>query len=203
MLVSQGGRIPLLEAQAMADELVALLEPACERLVVAGSIRRRKADVADIELVAMPRVTTEAGGDLWGTPVDVDHLALALDLLDVGGQLGLRTVHSRHADGSVSEGQRDGRSYKALEFRGFPVDLFIVHDPAQWGVILTIRTGPADWSHRLVTDCQAYLRRVSGGYLYRSGQRVVCDTEEAFLEAIGQDWIDPADRHVSRVRIHA
>lgn len=199
--MSQGSRIPLADARRLADQLRALLESSCAQIEIAGSIRREAPEVADIELVAIPRITSEPGGDLWGTPVEVDHLDLTLGLLDLGGRLRLRRVESHRADGSVTEGQRDGRSYKALEFEGFPVDLFIVRDPAQWGVILTIRTGPADWSHRLVTDCQRFLRRVQGGYLYRAGQVFPCPTERAFFSGIGQPWLEPKHRRADLVRI--
>lgn len=201
--MSQGQPMPLAEVRPIAEELVAQLAPACDRIEIAGSIRRRKAEVSDIELVAMPRVTEEPGGDLWGTPVQVDHLELTLRLLDAGGQLGLRRVDIHRADGRIEAGTRDGASYKALEYRGIPVDLFIVRDPAQWGVIFTIRTGPAEWSHRLVTDCQRYLRRVAGGYLYRSGERVPCPEERDFFRAIGQPWVEPEHRRADLVRIQA
>jgi len=43
--------------------------------------------------------------------------------------------------------------------RWLAVDLFSVLPPAQWGVIMMIRTGPAEFSRRLVTP------RGSGGLL--------------------------------------
>lgn len=201
--MSQGRPVPLPYARQLAGELVQMLEPSCERVAIAGSVRREKRMVADIELVAMPLLETVEGGDLWGTPAEVDRLAEALTAGRDTGILPARLVESTHADGSLTTGTRLGRSYQALEFRGMPVDLFIVHDVAQWGVILTIRTGPADWSHRLVTDCQRFLRRVDGGYLYRSGQRVPCPTEEGFLAALGQPWVEPQHRRADLVQIHA
>ena len=82
-----------------------------------------------------------------------------------------------------------------------PIDLFIVRPPAEFGVIFAIRTGPGDWNQRLVTDCQKYLRRVDKGRVYRSGQYVSCPEEEDFFAAIGQEYLPPAERHVSKVRI--
>ena len=72
-----------------------------------------------------------------------------------------------------------------------PVDLFIVRPPADWGVIFTIRTGPADWSQRLVTECQRWFMRVEGGRLLHHGRHVPCPEEADFLAAIGQPWLDP------------
>jgi len=200
--MSQGEKVGIGTARANAERLVSTLSPFCERIEIAGSIRRGAPLVSDIEIVAMPRLDMESG-DIWGTPVEIDMLAETLASLRTSGALPLRDVEIHRKDGTVEIGHRDGDSYKALMFEDMPVDLFIVHDPDQWGVIFTIRTGPAEWSHRLVTDCQKYLRRVEGGYLYRSGQVWPCPTERDFFDGIGQPWIEPSDRAANRVRIEA
>ena len=46
------------KAKAIAEELKSLLEPACEKMVIAGSIRRQKPEVGDIELLCIPRYVT-------------------------------------------------------------------------------------------------------------------------------------------------
>lgn len=201
--MSAGTGIPLLQARGLASKLLALLAPACERIEIAGSIRREKPEVHDIELVAMPKWDVISGDDLWGTAVEIDMLDDRLAELRGNGTLRLRDVEARKADGTTAITHRDGDSYKALEFEGIPVDLFIVRPPADWGVIFAIRTGPGDWNQRIVTDCQRYLRRVDGGRVYRSGKYVPCREERDFFAAIGQDWIDPRDRAASKVSIHA
>ena len=199
--MSQGQPIPLDQARPIAQEFVALLRASCTRIEVAGSIRREKPTVADIEIVAMPRIETVDGGDLWGTPIEEDVLERVLGGLVLDGVIQPRLVERHRKDGTVDVGTTLGRAYKALVFRGLPVDLFIVHDPDQWGLIFALRTGPGDWNTRLVTDCKRYLRRVEGGYVYRSGQRVPCPEERDFFRAIGQPWVEPRDRHVRRVAI--
>lgn len=201
--MSQGEKVGLSSARTAAESLVSILGPSCDRIEIAGSIRRGAPLVSDIEIVAMPRVGTVEGGDLWGTPVEIDYLAETLYSLRASGALPLRDVESHRKDGSVEIGSRDGDSYKALVWQGFPVDLFLVHDPDSWGLQLCIRTGPAEWSHRLVTDCQKYLRRVKDGYLYRSGKRWPCREERDFFEGIGQAWVEPGDRTADRVSIQA
>ena len=59
-------RIALMEATGLAGELVALLQPACERIEIAGSIRRQRPDVGDVELVVVPRLKAPLG--LFGEP---------------------------------------------------------------------------------------------------------------------------------------
>jgi DNA polymerase/3'-5' exonuclease PolX len=51
-------------AQPIADRVRDLLAPHCDRIEIAGSIRRQKADVGDIEIVAIPKTVTD--GDLFG-----------------------------------------------------------------------------------------------------------------------------------------
>ena len=42
-------------ARAIAEQVKALLEPACEKVAIAGSLRRRRPVVNDIDLVLVPR----------------------------------------------------------------------------------------------------------------------------------------------------
>lgn len=205
--MSQGQPVPLAVAEPIAEELTILLWPACDRIAVAGSIRRRKAMVADIEIVAVPTIAQVVGGDLWGTPQEVNLLTGAMtgrlvELL-AAGEIGLRQVDVHRASGEIEQQTRQGEAYQALVFRGLPVDLFIVRPPADWGVIYALRTGPGDWNTRLVTDCHRYLRRVEGGRVYRSGQYVPCPEERDFFAAVGQAWVEPEERAVGRVRIEA
>lgn len=198
--MSAGKPIPLAEASAVAGELVAALAPGCERIAIAGSIRRQKPQVHDIELVAMPRVRAVSDGSLWGTTVDVDLLEETLGRMLRAGGIARRAVTLHRADGSSEASHRMGPRYKALVYGGLPVDLFVVRPPAEWGVVFALRTGPGDWNTRLVTDAHRYLRAVEGGARLRAGGRyIACPEEEDFFTAIGQPWVDPPDRRVDRV----
>jgi hypothetical protein len=54
---------PLLDAERIAAAIVADLAPSCARIQVAGSVRRRKEVVGDIEVVVIPR---DAPAGLFG-----------------------------------------------------------------------------------------------------------------------------------------
>jgi DNA polymerase/3'-5' exonuclease PolX len=69
-------KIAYSEVLPIAQELVELLRDGCARLEIAGSLRRRRPEVGDIELVAIPRVQEET--DLFGQVV---HVRSALDEL--------------------------------------------------------------------------------------------------------------------------
>ena len=198
--MSQGQPIPLPVARGIADELRDLLAPACERIEIAGSIRRRKPEVRDIEIVAIPRfeqVTTGLFEDV-AHQVDMLHAQIA-GLIGVD-QLGSRRVEVHRRYGSVETQERMGERYKALVYRDLPVDLFTA-TAETWGCIFALRTGPGDWNTKLVTDCQRFFRRVDGARVLYLGKPVPTPTEEEFFAALGQPWVDPWERSVERVAI--
>lgn len=191
--MSTGTRYSLAEAQRIAGQIVGQLDPSCERLVVAGSIRRRRPDVGDIELVAIPRFIEEPSGLFETQQVSLLDRALA-----------------REEREQVLERISGGDRYIKLRHvrSGLQVDLFVVLSPAQWGAILTIRTGPADYSQRLVTLARRQGNHEAGGAL-RLGLRdhstpaeKVCTCpviptpeERDFFAALGLAYVEPEARH--------
>jgi DNA polymerase/3'-5' exonuclease PolX len=179
------------EIWPVALSLVAALRPACERIEIAGSLRRQKATVHDVEIVAMPRL----GRDLFGEPVldatELDVILARLVRQDV-----------------LSCGDKMGSRYKkfwvwAPDQPRIKLDLFAVLPPAQWGVILAIRTGPADFSQWIVTPRLAggalpsHCRVLNGAVregLIGEGKIIPMPEENDFLEFLGLGWIEPAKR---------
>lgn len=181
------------DAADLAEKLRHLLEPHCERIEVAGSIRRRKpTDIKDIELVAIPRLIAHRNG-LFGDfadPKSALDVYLEETVEDPGliplGKDALRPPHW-------------GPRSKRLRYAGVAVDLFIVLPPAQWGVIYAIRTGPADWSRRLATSRMLggllppnY--QIAQGGLFRDGNPVDVPEESDLFEHLGLPWKEPTDR---------
>jgi hypothetical protein len=123
-------------AQPLADRIVAELAGGCDRVEVAGSVRRRAATVGDIEVLALP---------LWRANL----------LGEPGDETLLDPILRRLVDrGSLRPPTRNGPRWKTFELKawsGIRLDLFIIDDPAAWGMNLAIRTGPENFSRRLVT----------------------------------------------------
>lgn len=130
--MSQGIKKPLTEAQEVAIELLQKLSPFCHQIMIAGSIRRGKPMVGDIELVAVPICPK----DLFGEPIKDanDKLSAFLASKEVPMIL-------------------DGDRLKRFRYRGLAVDLFIVRPDEigrlGWRVILS--TGSHDFNKWLVT----------------------------------------------------
>lgn len=170
----------LLEAKELAEKWLRLLEWSCDRIEIAGSVRRGKLEVHDIEICAVPKMLTSV--DLFGnTGKDFSALDEAVERLDC----------------QVLKG---GHKYKQLTLpEGINLDLFIITPPAEWGVLFLIRTGPEDFSHRIVTpkrhggampsDCV-----VKDGAVWRGGEKLHMPEEMDFFDFLGMQWIEPEER---------
>lgn len=176
-------RMPLARAETLAQHLYEHLAPGCYRLEVAGSLRRRKPDIGDIEFVAIPRFED----NLFGEP----------------GHSSLDFYIERMLASALIECVKGGEKYKQFRVPSYHcnLDLFIVQ-PETWGVIFTLRTGPKEFSHRLVTPrrqggfCPAHLRFDVGRIWTRTSPAQALDTpEEAdVFRVLGLSWVEPRER---------
>ena len=119
-------KMPLATAQHIANQLADRFAPHCERIVIAGSIRRNKAEIGDIELVCIPKNR---------------RLHEYLDGLMAGCKI--------EPVAPKCWGEK-WRSFVVLMKRSVRVDVFMVA-PETWGVHLMIRTGSGIFSRNMVS----------------------------------------------------
>ena len=198
-------RIPLAEAEDLADELLTLLRPACERIEVAGSIRRKKPAVGDIELVMIPKVELRPiGFNLFGEPTDhqrVNEVDQLCALMIEQGILERRLDRN----GRPSWGERA----KLARYRGVGLDLFSCLPPAHFGVLFLIRTGSWLFSKRFVTGvydvvpetgergwCPSGMK-FRDGVLWRNGIPIDCREEGDVFAAVGKPFVMPEQREAA------
>lgn len=178
------------DALRLAQQLREELAPSCERIEIAGSVRRRSTHVGDIGLVAVPKMRPGPRADLFGDRPLVSCLDEQLDTMLAGGRL------SRH------EAKAWGPRYRRLR-AGDPdhiqVDLFIVLPPAEWGPIFTIRTGPAEFCADLEARLHRWGRRCVDGRVIERGVTVPCPEEEDFFRLAGAKLIAPWVRGVVKI----
>lgn len=180
--MSTGTKIPLDKAMQNAERFRSLFDGTYDRWEIAGSIRRKRPMVGDVEHVVIPR--GENGSQLWGRVNDL--LATDGGLFAGDGAL-MKAVYPNGT-------HRWGNRYRGIVFEGVRHEVFIA-DKANWGAILAIRTGPAEFSKRLVTDLRTRGYRQQGGYLLdNAGQVIDVPDERTFLEFCGCRWIEPEDR---------
>lgn len=116
-------------AEIIANKYIERLTPHCERISIAGSIRRKKSEVHDIEIICIPK---REGSDFFGGGlVPVDGFIKEVNKL------------------ARIKGEPEGRYTRRAAPEGIEIDLFMVRKE-NWGLQLAIRTGPASFSHRFL-----------------------------------------------------
>jgi DNA polymerase/3'-5' exonuclease PolX len=185
--VSSGRKVALGAAVKVARAIVAELAPACERIEIAGSIRRRRPQVSDIEVVAQPMMMEGPRVDLFSAPAKVS----ALDALLLGLEAAGRLVP--HPD-KPAAGPRYKRLFVAKA--EMQLDLFVVLPPAEWGPIFSIRTGPAAYSAAAVTALREKFMRCEDGAIWQGNTRIPCPDEETFFRLCGLPLVAPEQRGV-------
>ena len=190
--MSAGQRFPLAQAQALAEELRVLLGPACSRLAIAGSIRRRKPDCGDIELLAIPRLGKAL--DLWGPGITPMGGASLLDLRVV--ELIKRGVFAYRLD---ARGRRTfGPLNKLLVHvaSGIPVDLFST-TAQNWGLALLVRTGPKEFNVRVMSRFRelGMAGHAYGGVTVNEAE-APCPNEVDVFALLGWPFIPPERRAI-------
>lgn len=183
-------------AHALADAIAfrELFRDCYERWEVAGSVRRGKPMVADVEHVVIPRVgDVEVMDGLFPTKKTVNLLWHRAERLVADGEL---RQHIYSYNIGKQPIYRWGPLYRGIDFRGFNHEIFSA-TPTNWGCILTIRTGSADFSHKFVIA-------INNGRMYRqqdgqlihitSGQVVPVPDEETYFKLAGVPFVPPARR---------
>ena len=137
-------RYGLESAKEVADQLVRLLAPHCERIAAAGSIRRKRPQVKDIELLCASKVTSTA--DLFGRAVTKWYfLNRRLDALVADG-----SVLKKRADKSGRYSYGEQNKLLVHVPSGVPVDVFSA-STENWGMSLVVRTGPKEFNVRMMS----------------------------------------------------
>lgn len=186
--MSEKRKFPHAAALAVAEELQALLAPACKRIAIAGSLRRLKPEVGDIELLFIPIFTSRPDGLFDCSLVDVCS-EVAEGLL-ARGVLAKRP----NVNGSFTWGERNKLAIHVPS--GIPVDLFGTSE-ANWWVSLVVRTGSKETNLALTTGANkrgASLMAYGNGVKWSDGTITPATSEEHVFEMCGVTYKEPQHR---------
>ncbi|MBP6756291.1 MAG: hypothetical protein KA210_09090 [Bacteroidia bacterium] len=157
------------KALEIAEKTKELLAPYCERIEIAGSIRRKKPEVKDIELVAIPK------------PYDVGLF-----------ENGIATVVNQW---KKVKGELPCKYTQRILPDGITLDLFFANQE-NWGLIYALRTGSADYSHKVLATGWVKLGYNSeGGQLSINGKEINIPEEKDLFKLIGIPYIEPELRN--------
>lgn len=170
-------RTPYKNAKAIADEVLRQLAPHCDRIEIAGSIRRKKETIGDVEIVAIPK------------PYDVGLFAS-----------GIATVVDQWP---AIKGELPCKYTQRILPCGMKLDLFFA-TPDNWGLILAIRTGSAEFSRDvLARGWVANGYRSDKGMLHSGGVAIPTPEEEDLFRRCGVEWVYPEAREMDLVKASA
>ena len=186
-------RIPLADALKEAEAFRALFDGCFERWEFAGSLRRQKPTVGDIEHIIIAKRIPDisklfdgGGGEICAVKLRVEDLRRS------------NTLYPHIYTGSNgAPGFRLGDKLMGVDFRDRHHELWLC-TPCNWGCILAIRTGSADFSHGLVMRLRKSGFRQMDGYLcchnpdfaHEHYDRIPCLDEATYFAAAGLDVAD-------------
>lgn len=171
--------IPLAKATRWAQQIVSELAPDCERIEIAGSIRRGRPMVNDIDLVILPRNLEAVRNRALRNAEPVQNGPENLLIRLPGNGLQIDIFFARPASKTLFE------------------DI-----PTNWGSILLCRTGSKEHNIWLCQRAQSLSLKYSPpkGLVDEEGYVVACANEEEIYTALKLPFIDPVNREISWLR---
>ena len=165
------------EVEPLAFKIVSTIEQHCIRVEVAGSIRRQKPTVNDIDLVIQPKSNS------W---------------LQI-----IKAIRREFDAITEKQGQKLATLYVPFvskQGRGLlQVDLYRA-SRRMWGILLLIRTGSAEHNIYLAKLAirKGYRLAYSKGLLNEGGEIIASETEEDVFQALELDYIPPEERELKK-----
>lgn len=179
-------------ALAATREILAHL--VTERVIVAGSLRRRKKEVGDIEILYIPKKDYQhdvEASDLFQPRARVRNLTdhSIVEMIKAG------TIRPReNVLGRTTWGDKNKLAVHVAS--GIPVDLFATTESA-WFNYLVCRTGSAENNIRISAAAQAKgwgWHPYALGFTNERGQPVHVRSEEDVFRLVGLPYLQPWER---------
>jgi DNA polymerase/3'-5' exonuclease PolX len=174
------------KAHSIATSICNRLAPWCDRIIIAGSIRRE--NVKDIEIVCIPKgmvVQYTTVQNFFGEKQTQHQFTKPcqqfIDAVNLYTKI---------------KGDPTGRYTQRKITEQIVLDLFMC-TAENWGYILAIRTGSADYSHKILGS-----RWVAKGYagtdgmLYRNGIPQPIREEKELFTLCGMNYVEPRFRSI-------
>lgn len=161
------GKIELRRAGLIADLIVQKLTPHCERIEVAGSIRRKRPWVHDIDIVLIPK-------DLWNIHAVIMQLCSPA-LMKMSGKMIVRAdIGNIPADFYFATSER------------WATLLLIRTGSTEHNIELATMAKKKGWR----------LHASGEGLFNELGERIGGDSEESIFRALGLTYVPPEKREV-------
>jgi DNA polymerase (family 10) len=160
-------------ARALALRIVDAIAPYCQQIEIAGSIRRERPEVSDIDLVLIP---TNLPAILERVSRTCKIVRGGLDSVNIAAQFG----NGFQLDLFIAhDGEHD--MFDAI--------------PSNWGTTLLVYTGSKAHNINLAAQATARGLHLNARRGIEQGGKVIASrTEQEIYEAIGMEWRPPTER---------
>jgi DNA polymerase/3'-5' exonuclease PolX len=181
-------RFPNKAATEAAQEITVALHGVCHRIEIAGSLRRRKFHVGDVEILYIPIFEDRKVDLLFWENVNLAEEAIERLLCE--GVIEKRVL---------AKGKKAWGSWNKLALHkasGIPLDLFRATQE-NWYNYLVCRTGPASSNTRIASEA---LKRgwkwnpYGAGFSHRTGKTHQVHSEAEVFEFVGLPYLSPERR---------
>jgi DNA polymerase/3'-5' exonuclease PolX len=184
--------VKLADAQKVAEGVALLFEPFCERIEIAGSIRRQRPECGDVDLVVIPKIREHR--DLLGN-IDRRENLLLTNLIqyvrDNARSVRWKPILRGGNVVTACEPRPEAQCF-SIEGRHAQIDFFVA-TPATWATTLLTRTGSKE--HNIWISNRAIAKRgkfLASEGLWFSGRGAIHPQSEAeFYELLGLPFIEP------------
>lgn len=188
-LAADKKRFPNALAAGVAAAICSRLEPACERIIVAGSLRRNRPLVGDVEIVYISKWESRPSpDDMFSTTETclVTEIILALENRHV-------LERRKNSRGSVMFGPKN----KLMRHipTGLPVDFFATTIENWWNY-LVCRTGPAESNIRIAAAAKSkgWQWNPYGAGFSKGEQVEIMNSEADVFSFVGLPFLNPEQR---------
>ena len=215
-------RYPYKDAMPVAEEIVGWLKPYCLKIIIAGSLRRKKPDVGDIEILVISRKCLD-GISLDGISVDTKISELILRgifsyrlnkrgsrvygkqnklLVHCASGIPLDVCSTTEENWWVALVCRTGSKESnimismAAKKLGMKFDVFSTTEK-NWATALVVRTGSKESNIKICMEAKKRglkFNAYGSGFTKADGSKIVCGDEEDIFQAVGLPYKKPEER---------
>lgn len=160
------------DAAVLADRIVHCIEHFCDKIQIVGSIRRKRLEVHDIDIVLIPQAW------MWSTIIQRLKIRMLARVVKAGPEL----VTLKVPTGATSE--------------VIQVDIYKAR-PETWGVLLLIRTGSKEHNIMMCQRARSLGLMLSAAQgVIKDGKVIASKTEQEIFEALNMKYVEPEKREL-------
>jgi len=160
------------DAAVLADRIVHCIEHLSDKIQVVGSIRRKRPEVHDIDIVLIPQAW------MWNTIIQSLKTNMKAHVVRAGPELATLEIPICPTSETM------------------PADIYKAR-PETWGVLLLIRTGSKEHNIMMCSKARGLGMMLSAAQgVIKDGKVIASRTEKEIFQALGVEYIEPENREI-------